>query len=96
VLERWVPKYVARVLARRAATENREPPQAEDELAKLRATIAKLSPALQQLLADKFGLAGKEPKTVGELAGGLVKRQAIHLRVKKVLGRLRGRLAGER
>jgi hypothetical protein len=82
-----------RLLARRVAAENREPPPAEDELAKLRATVAKLSPEQLQLLADKFGLIGNEPKSCEELAGGLMTRSAIHLKVKKVLRRLRGRLA---
>jgi hypothetical protein len=90
------PKYVARVVARHAAAERHEPPPAEDELAKLRATVAKLGPELRQLMADKFGLGGNDPKSCEELAGGLVTRSAIHLKVKKVLGRLRGRLAGER
>jgi hypothetical protein len=75
--ERRVRRYTARVLEERAATERRDPLPAEDELAKLRATVAKLSPELRQLLADKFGLGGREPRSASELAGGLESRQAV-------------------
>jgi hypothetical protein len=57
--------------------------------------LALRAPPLPQLLADKFGLGGSQPKTGEQLAGGVVTHQAIYLRVQGAIAELRCLLAGK-
>lgn len=71
-----------------------EPPQPDDDLEALRAAVACLSPAMQKLVADRFGLTGGKPKKLHELGAesGVVAEMA-RLRVKKALRVVRGILS---
>jgi DNA-directed RNA polymerase specialized sigma24 family protein len=63
-------------------------PEPED-LAELNSALAALSPAMRQLLSERFGLAVEHARGLKELAGGLVSKQAISSRVKVCIRHMR-------
>jgi hypothetical protein len=70
-----------------------DPPPSGEEVETLRGAVFALSPALRQLLIDRFGLGDCPPKSARELAGGLETKANVNLKLKLCYRRMRSVLA---